>query len=140
MLSPKKIKRRKQHKPRITGKANVGNSLTHGEFGIQALEGGRITSRQIEAARIAMTRHTKRGGEVFIKIFPHTPITKKPLEVRMGKGKGSVDHYVAVIKPGRVLFELKGIEQEIAVEALELSRAKLPLKTKILSKERDPWS
>ena len=140
MLSPKKMKFRKCHKGRIRGNATSGHELAFGEFGLLALEGGRITSRQIEAARIAMTRHIKRGGQVWIKIFPHKPITKKPLEVRMGKGKGSVDHYVAEVKPGRILYEMGGVEKEVARQALELAAAKLPIRTKILLKSEDPWS
>jgi len=140
MLSPKRLKYRKMQKMRIRGKAWRGSHLAFGTFGLQVLEGGRISARQIEAARIAMTRHIKRGGRVWIKIFPDRPITKKPLEVRMGKGKGSVDRYVAVVKPGRVLYEMEGVDREIAVGALKLAQAKLPLRTKILVKEDDPWS
>ena len=140
MLSPKKMKFRKRQKGRNRGMARNGARLCYGEYGLEALESGRITSRQIEAARIAMTRHIKRGGKVWIMIFPHTPITKKPLEVRMGKGKGSVDHYVAQIKPGRVLYEMDGVEESVAVEALKLAAAKLPVKTKILVKANDPWA
>ena len=140
MLSPKKMKFRKRQKGRNRGMARNGARLCYGEYGLEALESGRITSRQIEAARIAMTRHIKRGGQVWIKIFPHKPITKKPLEVRMGKGKGSVDHYVAVVKPGRILYEMDGVEKDVAVGALKLAQAKLPLKTKILIKSEDPWS
>ena len=139
MLAPKKMKFRKQHKGRIRGQAQSGNHLAFGDYGLMALEGGRITARQIEAARIAMTRKTKRGGQVWIKIFPDTPITKKPAEVRMGKGKGAVDHYAAKVKPGRVLYEIKGIEKEVAINALELAAAKLPMKTRLLVKDDDPW-
>lgn len=139
MLAPKKSKFRKQHKGRVRGTAGVGNKLTFGEVGIMATECGRITSRQIEAARIAMTRATKRGGEVFIKIFPDVPVSKKPAEVRMGKGKGSVDHYVAKVKKGRILYEIQGVESELAMKAMTLAAAKLPLKTKLLVKGRDPW-
>lgn len=139
MLSPKKMKFRKAHKGRIRGQAQVGNHLAFGEYGLMALETGRITARQIEAARIAMTRKTKRGGQVWIKIFPDLPVTKKPLEVRMGKGKGSVDHYAAKVRPGRILYEIGGIDSNLAVEALELAAAKLPLKTRLLIKGRDPW-
>ena len=139
MLSPKKLKFRKQQKRRIRGQAQSGNYLAFGEFGLMALEGGRITARQIEAARIAMTRKTKRGGQVWIKIFPDTPVSKKPAEVRMGKGKGSVDHYAAKVRPGRVLYEIAGVSEELAVSALELAAAKLPVKTRLLVKNNDPW-
>ncbi|MFK7822912.1 MAG: 50S ribosomal protein L16 [Oligoflexales bacterium] len=139
MLAPKKMKFRKQQKRRIRGQAQTGNHLAFGEFGLMSLEGGRITARQIEAARIAMTRKTKRGGQVWIKIFPDTPVSKKPAEVRMGKGKGSVDHYAAKVRPGRVLYEIGGIEKELAVEALQLAAAKLPVKTRLLVKNDDPW-
>lgn len=140
MLSPKKLKFRKQSKGRIKGESHRGANLAFGDYGLQALESGKITSRQIEAARIAMTRHIKRGGKVWIKIFPDKPVTKKPLEVRMGKGKGSVDRYVAYIKPGRVLYEMDGVAPEIATEALKLAAAKLPVKTKLLFRAEDPWS
>ena len=139
MLSPKKMKFRKRQKGRIRGCATSGNKLTFGDFALVAAEGGNITARQIEAARIAMTRKTKRDGQVWIKIFPDVPVTQKPAEVRMGKGKGSVDHYVAKIRPGRVLYEMKGISPKIAEEALILAAAKLPLKTKLIIKGRDPW-
>jgi large subunit ribosomal protein L16 len=133
------MKFRKKQKGRIRGQAQRGNTLTFGDYGLVAAEGGSITSRQIEAARVAMTRKTKRGGQVWIKIFPDTPVSKKPAEVRMGKGKGSVDHYVAKVKPGRVLYEITGIESVLAKEALELAAAKLPIKTSLLIKETDPW-
>ena len=139
MLAPKKMKFRKQQKRRIRGQAQSGNHLAFGDFGLMSLEGGRITARQIEAARIAMTRKTKRGGQVWIKIFPDTPVSKKPAEVRMGKGKGSVDHYAAKVRPGRVLYEIGGIDKELAVEALQLAAAKLPVKTRLLVKNDDPW-
>jgi large subunit ribosomal protein L16 len=139
MLSPKKTKFRKQHKGRIKGVASCGTDLAFGEFGLMALEGGKITARQIEAARIAMTRQTKRGGQVWIKIFPDTPVTKKPAEVRMGSGKGAVDHYAAKVRPGRVLYEIGGIDKAMAITALELAAAKLPIKTRLLSKSEDPW-
>lgn len=139
MLAPKKMKFRKQQKRRIRGEAQTGNHLAFGDFGLMSLEGGRITARQIEAARIAMTRKTKRGGQVWIKIFPDTPVSKKPAEVRMGKGKGSVDHYAAKVRPGRVLYEIGGIEKELAIEALQLAAAKLPVKTRLLVKNDDPW-
>ena len=140
MLYQKRLKFRKQHKGRIKGVASRGTHLAFGDYGLQALESGKITARQIEAARIAMTRHIKRGGQVWIKMFPDHPVTKKPLEVRMGKGKGSVDHYVAYIKPGRVLYEMDGVDVDIATEALKLAAAKLPIKTKIIIKSEDPWS
>ena len=140
MLSPKKMKFRKKQKGRIRGQATRGTSLTFGDFGLVATESGGISSRQIEAARVAMTRKTKRGGQVWIKLFPDTPVSKKPAEVRMGKGKGSVDHYVAKVKPGRVLYEISGIESALAKEALMLAAAKLPLKTKLLVRETDQWA
>ena len=135
MLSPKKVKWRKQHKGRMKGKAYRGNTITFGDFAIQATACGYITNRQIEAARIAMTRKIKRGGNVWIKIFPDKVLTKKPAEVRMGKGKGSPDSWVAVIKPGRVLFEISHFDQELAMAALKLACYKLPVKTKIITKE-----
>jgi large subunit ribosomal protein L16 len=135
MLSPKKVKWRKQQKGRMKGKANRGNSITFGEHALQALECGYITNRQIEAARIAISRKTKRGGKIFIKIFPDKSLTKKPAEVRMGKGKGSPEKWVAVVKPGRVLFEIQGVEKELSYQALRLAKYKIGLKTKIISKE-----
>lgn len=135
MLSPKKVKWRKQQKGRMKGSANRGNKIAYGDIAIQALECGYITNRQIEAARIAISRKTKRGGKIWIKIFPDKSLTKKPAEVRMGKGKGSPEKWVAVIKPGRVLFEILGVEQELAKEALRLAMYKLPIKTKIITKE-----
>ncbi len=140
MLSPKKMKFRKKHKGRIRGNAERGTHLAFGEFGLQAVESGKITARQIEAARIAMTRAIKRGGQVWIKIFPDKPVTKKPAEVRMGKGKGSVDHYVAPVRPGRVLYEMTGVDPQVAKAALTLAGSKLPIKTKLLIKGEDPWS
>lgn len=136
MLSPKRVKWRKQQKGRMKGKANRGNAITFGEFAIQAVECGYITNRQIEAARICISRRTKRAGNIWIKIFPDKSLTSKPAEVRMGKGKGSPDKWVAVIKPGRVLFEVAGVEVETAKDALNLARYKLPIKTKIISKEQ----
>ena len=136
MLSPKRVKWRKQQKGRMKGKANRGNNITFGDFGIQALECGYITNRQIEAARICISRKTKRSGDIWIKIFPDKSLTSKPAEVRMGKGKGSPDKWVAVIKPGRVLFEVGGVEETLAKEALNLARYKLPVKTKIITKEQ----
>ena len=135
MLMPKRVKRRKQQRGRMTGKATRGNTISYGEYGIVATEPCWITSNQIEAARIAMTRHTKRGGKVWIKIFPHKPVSKKPAETRMGSGKGSPEYWVAVVKPGRVMFELAGIPEENAREALRLASHKLPCKVKIVKKE-----
>ena len=130
MLQPKRTKYRKQQKGRIKGLARKGSTISFGSFGLKTMDAGRITNRQIESARIAMTRFMKREGKVWIRIFPDKPITKKPLEVRMGKGKGAVDHYVASVKPGRVLFELDGVPEEVAVEALRLAAQKLPVLTK----------
>lgn len=135
MLSPKKVKWRKQQKGRMKGKAYRGNTITFGDYAIQATSCGYITNRQIEAARIAMTRKIKRGGNVWIKIFPDKVLTKKPAEVRMGKGKGSPEHWVAVVKPGRVLFEIKHTDAELSKEALKLACYKLPVKTKIIKRE-----
>ena len=134
MLMPKRVKRRKQQRGRMTGKALRGNKLAYGEFGIIATEPCWITSNQIEAARIAMTRYTKRGGNVWIDIFPHKPVTKKPAETRMGSGKGSPEFWVAVVKPGRVMFEMGGVKEEVAREALRLATYKLPCGTKIVTK------
>ena len=130
MLQPKRTKYRKQQKGRNRGLAHRGSTIAFGSFGLKAVTSGRLTSRQIEAARIAMTRYMKREGKVWIRIFPDKPITAKPLEVRMGKGKGALDHYVAQIKPGRVMFELDGVSQEVAEEALRLAAQKLPVLTK----------
>ena len=135
MLMPKRVKRRRVHRGRMTGVATRGNTLAYGEFGIVATEPCWIKSNQIEAARIAMTRYTKRGGKVWIKIFPDKPVTKKPAETRMGSGKGSPEFWVAVVKPGRILFELAGVPEAIAREALRLASHKLPCKTKIIKKE-----
>ena len=137
MLLPKRVKRRKQFRGRMTGKATRGNKVNYGEFGLQATEPAWITSNQIEAARIAMTRYTKRGGQVWIKIFPDKPITEKPAETRMGSGKGSPEYWVAVVKPGRVMFEIAGVSEEIAREALRLASHKLPIKTKIVKREAE---
>lgn len=139
MLSPKKLKYRKSRKGRIKGDAVRGTELAFGEYGLMATEGGRITARQIEAARIAMTRHIKRGGQIWIKMFPDRPVTKKPAEVRMGKGKGSVDHYEMRVLPGRVLYEMAGVTVDVATQALELAASKLPLRTRLIMKGRDPW-
>ena len=137
MLMPKRVKRRRVFRGRMTGKANKGNKIAYGEFGLQALEPAWITSNQIEAARIAMTRYIKRGGQVWIDIFPHKPVTKKPAETRMGSGKGSVEYWVAVVKPGRVLFEMAGITEDQAREALRLAANKLPLKCKFIKKDME---
>ena len=134
MLMPKRVKRRKQHRGRMTGVATRGNRITRGEFGIIATEPCWITSNQIEAARVAMTRYTKRGGKVWIKIFPDKPITKKPAQTRMGSGKGNPEFWVAVVKPGRVMFEIGGIKEEVAREALRLATHKLPCKVKVVAK------
>ena len=135
MLMPRKVKYRKQQRGRLTGDAKGGTFITFGEFGIQALEPGWITARQIEAARIAMTRHVKRGGKVWIRIFPDKPITKKPAETRMGKGKGSPEAWVAVVKPGRVMFELEGVDRVTAEKAMGLAAAKLSVKSKFVVRE-----
>ena len=135
MLLPKRVKYRRVHRGRLTGKATRGNKITYGEFGLVALEPAWITSNQIEAARIAMTRYTKRGGQVWIKIFPDKPVTEKPAETRMGSGKGSPEYWVAVVKPGRVMFEIAGVSEDVAREALRLARHKLPIKTKIAKRE-----
>lgn len=135
MLLPKRVKYRKQHRGRMTGVATRGNKVTYGEFGLQALEPSWITSNQIEAARIAMTRYIKRGGQVWIKIFPDKPITAKPAETRMGSGKGSPDYWVAVVKPGRVMFEIAGVDESLAREAMRLAANKLPVKCKVITKE-----
>lgn len=134
MLMPKRVKRRRVHRGRMTGKALRGNKVAYGEYGLAAAECGWITSRQIEAARIAMTRYIKRGGQVWIDIFPHKPVTKKPADTRMGSGKGSPEFWVAVVKPGRVMFEISGVTEDIAKEALRLASHKLPVKCKFLRK------
>ena len=134
MLIPKRVKHRKVQRGRMTGKATRGNFVSYGEFGIQATECGWITGNQIEAARIAMTRYIKRGGKVWIKIFPDKPVTAKPAETRMGSGKGTLEYWVAVVKPGRVMFEIAGVNEEVAREALRLATHKLPCKCKIVSK------
>ena len=134
MLQPKRVKHRKVHKGRLTGKATRGNEISFGDFGLKALEPKRITSRQIEAARVAMTRHMKRGGKVWIRIFPDKPVTKKPAEVRMGKGKGNPEVWVAPVRPGRVLFEIEGVERDVAERAMELASAKLPIRTKFVER------
>lgn len=135
MLTPKRVKWRKQQRGRMKGRALVGNTLTFGEYGLQALEPVWLTARQIEAARIAMTRHIKRGGKVWIKVFPDKPVTKKPAETRQGSGKGSPEFWVAVVRPGRMLFELSGVPADIAKEALRLAAFKLPIRTKFVQRE-----
>ncbi|HHU49336.1 MAG: 50S ribosomal protein L16 [Caldicoprobacterales bacterium] len=135
MLMPKRVKRRRVHRGRMTGKATRGNKVTYGQYGLQALDPGWITSNQIEAARVAMTRYIKRGGNVWVKIFPDKPVTEKPAETRMGSGKGSPEYWVAVVKPGRILFELAGVSEEIAREAFRLAAHKLPVKTKFVTRE-----
>ncbi len=135
MLMPKRVKRRKQQRGRMTGKATRGNIIAYGEYGLVATEPSWITSNQIEAARVAMTRYIKRGGQVWVDIFPHKPVTKKPAETRMGSGKGSPEYWVAVVKPGRVLFEMAGVPEATAREALRLAANKLPIKCKFMKKE-----
>jgi large subunit ribosomal protein L16 len=134
MLSPKKVKYRKSQKGRMKGAAYRGSSLNFGEFGLQAVACGKISSKQIEAARIAMTRHVKRGGKIWIRLFPDKPFTKKPAEVRMGKGKGAPEGWVAIIKPGRILYEMTGVDREMAKEALRLAAHKLPIKTRFVER------
>ncbi|MBZ0268407.1 50S ribosomal protein L16 [bacterium] len=134
MLMPKRSKHRKQQKGRMRGTAIRGSNIDFGEYALQALEPGRLTSRQIEAARVALTRRVKRGGKIWIRMFPDKPITRKPQETRMGKGKGSPEYWVAVVKPGRILFELEGVEASLAREAMELARHKLPIKTRFISR------
>lgn len=136
MLLPKRVKYRRQQRGRMKGKALRGNTITYGEYGLQAVEPAWITSNQIEAARIAMTRYIKRGGQVWIKIFPDKPVTEKPAETRMGKGKGSPEYWVAVVKPGRILFEIAGVSEEVAREAMRLAMHKLPIKCKFVAKEK----
>ncbi|MEE9168893.1 MAG: 50S ribosomal protein L16 [bacterium] len=135
MLMPKRVKYRKQQRGRMRGKATVGARISFGSYALKALEPAWITSRQIEAARIAITRHVKRGGKLWIRIFPDKPVTKKPLETRMGKGKGSPEFWVAVVKPGRILFEMEGVPAEVAKEAMRLASHKLPIKTRFVSAE-----
>ncbi len=134
MLMPKEVKHRKVMKCRMRGKATRGEQISFGDFGLKALEAGWITDRQIEAARIAMTRHVKRGGKIWIRMFPDKPITKKPAETRMGSGKGAPDHWVAVIKPGRVMYEIQGVDEALAREAFRLAAQKLPIKTKFVTR------
>ena len=137
MLLPKRVKYRRVQRGRMTGKATRGNFVSNGEFGLQATEPAWVTSNQIEAARIAMTRYIKRGGQVWIKIFPDKPITKKPAETRMGSGKGSPEYWVSVVKPGRVMFEIAGVSEEVAREALRLASHKLPIKTKFVARTEE---
>jgi len=134
MLQPKKVKYRKQQKGRMKGEAQRGNYVAFGDFGLKAMEQGWITDRQIEAARIAMTRHVKRGGKIWIRVFPDKPVTKKPAETRMGKGKGSPEGWVAVVRPGRVLYEIEGVKEDVAQEAFRLAAHKLPIKTKFVKR------
>ncbi len=136
MLAPKRVKYRRMHKGRMRGQASRGNQVSFGEYGLQAAAPGWISSRQIEAARVAMTRHIKRGGKVWIRIFPDKPISKKPAETRMGKGKGNPEGWVAVVKPGRVMFELEGIDEKTARRAMELAAAKLPIKTRFVARDQ----
>ena len=135
MLIPTRVKHRKQHRPSLKGKASRGNKIAYGEYGLMAVESAWITNRQIEAARVAMTRYIKRGGKVWIKIFPDRPLTAKPAETRMGSGKGTPEHWVAVVKPGRIMFELAGVPEEVAREAFRLASHKLPVKCKFVAKE-----
>ena len=135
MLVPKRVKWRRPHRASLKGEAHKGTKVTYGEYGLQALEGAWITNRQIEAARIAMTRYIRRGGQVWIKVFPDKPITEKPAETRMGSGKGSPEYWVAVVKPGRVLFEMDGVAEDVAREAMRLASHKLPIKCKFMKKE-----
>ncbi|HUR50341.1 MAG TPA: 50S ribosomal protein L16 [Acidimicrobiales bacterium] len=137
MLMPKKVKHRKQHRGRLTGVAKGGSRIMYGDYGVQALEPGWITARQIEAARIAMTRHIKRGGKVWITIFPDKPVTAKPAETRMGSGKGNPEHWVAVVKPGRIMFELAGVSEELAREAMSRAIQKLPIKAKVILRSEE---
>jgi large subunit ribosomal protein L16 len=137
MLSPKRVKYRKQQKGRMTGTSSRGNTVSFGDFGLQALECGRLTARQIEAARIALTRYVKRTGKVWIRVFPDKPITKKPAEVRMGKGKGATEGWVAVVRPGKVLYEIKGVPEDKAKEALRIASHKLPIETRFIVRSED---
>jgi large subunit ribosomal protein L16 len=137
MLMPKKVKHRKQHRGRLTGTAKGGSRIMYGDYGVQALEPGWITARQIEAARIAKTRHIKRGGKVWITIFPDKPVTAKPAETRMGSGKGNPEHWVAVVKPGRIMFELAGVTEELAREAMSRAIQKLPIKAKVVLRSEE---
>lgn len=135
MLAPKRVKHRKEHRGNMQGKTKGGAELAYGDYGLVALESAWITSRHIEAARVAMTRYAKRGGQVWIKIFPHKPVTEKPAETRMGSGKGSPEYWVAVVKPGRIMFEMAGVSEEVAKEAMRLASHKLPIRTKFIKRE-----
>ena len=135
MLMPRRVKHRKQQRGRMDGVAKGGTAISYGDYGIQALEPGWITARQIEAARIAMTRHIKRGGKVWINVFPHKPVTQKPAETRMGSGKGNPEHWVAVVKPGRIMFELAGVSEELAKDALGRAIQKLPIKARFVTRD-----
>ncbi|MCH7715987.1 MAG: 50S ribosomal protein L16 [Gemmatimonadetes bacterium] len=137
MLAPKRVKYRKRMKGRTRGLAHRGNTVAFGHYGLMTLDPGWITSRQIEAARVALTRHMKRGGKVWIRIFPDKPVTKKPAETRMGKGKGNPDHWVAVVKPGRIMFETEGVSEAVAKRGFELASAKLPVRTRLIKREDD---
>ncbi len=134
MLSPKKVKHRKVFKGKVRGKAHRGSTISFGDYALKAVESGKLTAQQIEAARIAINRKIKRGGQVWIRVFPDKPMTKKPAETRMGKGKGSPEFWVAIAKPGKIIYELAGVEEELAIEALTLAAAKLPFKTKVITK------
>lgn len=134
MLSPKKVKHRKVFKGKVRGKAHRGSTISFGDYALKAVESGKLTSQQIEAARIAINRKIKRGGQVWIRVFPDKPMTKKPAETRMGKGKGSPEYWVAIAKPGKIIYELAGVEEKLAVQALSLAAAKLPFKTKVITK------
>lgn len=134
MLSPKKVKHRKVFKGKVRGKAHRGSTISFGDYALKAVESGKLTAQQIEAARIAINRKIKRGGKVWIRVFPDKPITKKPAETRMGKGKGAPDHWVAITKPGKIIYELAGVEESLAIRALTLAAAKLPFKTKVITK------
>jgi large subunit ribosomal protein L16 len=138
MLAPKRVKHRKTHKGKMRGLARRGNKVSFGEYGLQSLEPAWISNRQIESARVAMTRHIKRGGKVWIRIFPDKPITQKPAETRMGKGKGNPEKWVAVVKPGRIMFELEGVPQDVAQRAMQLAAAKLPIKTRFVVRDQQP--
>ena len=138
MLSPKKVKYRKQQKGRMKGKAYRGSTLSFGAFGLQAIECGRMTAQQIEAARVAMTRHVKRGGKIWVRVFPDKPITKKPTETRMGKGKGSPEGWVAVVRPGKMLYEMEGVSVDLATEAFRLASHKLPFRTRLVIRGERP--
>lgn len=140
MLQPKRTKYRKQHRGRMKGRTKGGGTVSFGEYGLQAVEPGWVTSAQIEAARVALTRHVKRGGKVWIRIFPDKPVTSTPAETRMGKGKGEIDHWVAVVKPGRVMFELEGVPVEIAKSAMRLAGHKLPIRTRFMVRDREEMS